>query len=198
MTSDMSDYRSELTRKHEAVIAPLSQEEEAQAITAVTRYLDDEDSDETGRRRILGVEMLVEKSQRQGHIPLRKIHVVVADYRRGRIRDLLIDGAGDITTIEHPHGFRPPFSPHEIEEAREIAEDDNHVAALAKAPGAFVSVFGPDEPVDSGTRLIGLRYVATQRSGAVTLLASVIVDLVGRRLLSFEAGALVEREGGTS
>ena len=164
-----ADLRSVQTRQLEAVLAPLAEEEQQQAIQAAEARI----TQETDRYRILGAEVAVEKPTGPDLAPERLIAVLAADYRNRRGLRVLMrpTGADEIEVLE----YEPVFHPDEIVEAREIAERDQRLGELAHREEQFVTPFSPISEV--GARLIGLHYFLSEGDEAARLVASVVVDL---------------------
>ena len=63
--------------------------------------------------------------------------------------------------------------------------------SIARQRGVFSSAFSPGSG-SVGSRNIGIRFVLTKEDASGVVLASVIVDLVEQRLISYEDGAARE------
>jgi hypothetical protein len=185
---------SEQTRQLETVIAPLSQEEERQAIEAVENYLTKDMEGETKSHfRILGVELKIDKPPRPEMVPARLIRVLVVDYGRRRNLNFVVDIEGKVVHVEDYRGLQPAFSSKEIEEAREISLRDDRITRIAKMRGSFVSAFGPAMATEGGNRLIGLHYALATQGQPARILGSVVIDLNEHKVVSVE---IVQTEGG--
>jgi hypothetical protein len=164
-----ADLRSVQTRQLEAVLAPLGEEEQQQAIQAAEARI----TQETDRYRVLGAELEVEKPTGPDLALERLIAVLAADYanRRGLRVRVRPTGADEIQVLE----YEPVFHPEEIAEARQIAERDQRLAGLARREEHLVTPFSPISEI--GARLIGLHYFLAEGDQAARLVASAVVDL---------------------
>jgi hypothetical protein len=182
------DLRSAETRQLEAVLAPLGEEEQQQAIQAAKARIDRE----TDRYRILGAEVMVEKPTDPDLAPERLIEVLAADYANRRGLRVLVrpTGAEEIEVLV----YEPVFHPDEIAEARQIAERDERLAELARREEHFVTPFSPASVV--GARVIGLRYLLAEGDGAARLVASVAVNLPAGEVIRLDLHEPEQDEGG--
>lgn len=166
-------------------LAPLGKREQRRAIAAARSKLESGlDPSAAERLRVLGAELVVRKPSR-GKIPVRLVDVVIRDETRQRNVSVLVGGNERVVAVEELE-FQPDIQPDEIEKAREVAERDRRVSAVARRRGAFVSVFVPAGHDAAKARLVGLRYAAPTRRETVAHLASAVVDLSAGELVSFE------------
>ena len=172
-------------------LAPLGKREQQRAIAAARSQLESGlEVSAVERLRVLGVELVVRKPSR-GTIPVRLVDVVIRDEVRERNVSVLVGANERVMAVEELE-FQPDLQPDEIDEAREIAERDPRVSAVARRRGAFVSVFVPAGHA-AKARLVGLRYAAPERRQTVAHIASVVVDLSAGELVSFERVAREQR-----
>jgi hypothetical protein len=173
-------------------LAPLGKREQQRAIAvAHSELASGLEAPAAEGLRVLGAELVVRKPSR-GTIPARLVDVVIRDEARQRNVSVLVGGNERVVAVEELE-FQPDIQPDEIEEAREIAERDRRVSAVARRRGAFVSVFVPAGH-DAKARLVGLRYAVPARRETVAHVASAVVDLSAGELVSF---GRVAREEGT-
>ena len=188
----MARTRSEMSTATKAlvkVIKPLTAKEERQAAAAAVRLLTGELSE---RYQIFPAELRIPKPSQPNSAPKRMIAVLVLDYEKRRITEVLVDPNGKLGQKTDLTGFQPVFLPVEILQARKIAEADESVSRAVRVRGVFASAFGPHVNGDPGGRLIGLRYATVDRNRNAQLLGEAVVDLSERRLVRFEAA---RREG---
>jgi hypothetical protein len=178
--------------KLRATLAPLGKREARRAIAAARSELESSlEASAAERLRVLGAELVVRKPSR-GTIPVRLVDVVIRDGARQRNVSVLVGGNERVVAVEELE-FQPDIQPDEIEEAREIAERDRRVSAVARRRGAFVSVFVPAGHDGAKARLVGLRYAALARRETVAHVASAVVDMSAGELVSFERVAREEK-----
>ena len=187
----MNKEMSELTRRLASVVVPLRKAEERGAIKATQAHLGKELSDHF---RIFGAELQIEKPPKAGALPSRMVGVLVVDYGKRRNLIALVDANGKVVKVDDLRGAQPAYMPEEIDEAREIAEQERRVASIAKTKGSFVSEFGPEHAADNA-RLIGLRYAVVGKHGVGQVLAHAIVDLSARKLVRFDEAPADARPG---
>jgi hypothetical protein len=182
------DLRSAETRQLDAVLGPLGEEEQQQAIQAAEARI----GRETDRYRILGAELLIEKPTDPDIAPERLVEVLAADYANRRGLRVLVrpTGAEEIEVL----AYEPVFHPDEIAEARQIAERDEGLAELARREEHFVTPFSPISEI--GARLIGLRYALAEGDGAARLVAGVAVDLPAGEVVRLDLHEREQDEGG--
>jgi hypothetical protein len=173
-----ADLRSVQTRQLEAMLAPLGEEEQQQAIQAAQARI----TQETDRYRILGAELAVEKPTGPDLLPERLIGVLAADYANRRGLRVLVrpTGADEIQVLT----YEPVFHPDEIAEARQIAERDQRLAELGRREEQLVTPFSPSSEI--GARLIGLHYFLAEDDQAARLVASAVVDLPAGEVLRLD------------
>ena len=177
----MASEMSKLTRALADAVRPITDTEEQAAREAALKLLGNELSQ---RRRVYGVELRVPKAD-SSQAAARYLAVVIGDYEKRRTFEVVVDAAGKLISRADLTGFQPAIVSEEIAEARKIAEAQPIIAALAKAPGAFVQPFGPHAEASPERRLVGLRYGSTSAAGPVAL-AEVEVDLARQKLIRFE------------
>jgi hypothetical protein len=178
---------SDLTRRIQKVIVPLSKTEERQVIKAVVRYMTEQNqSGIQPHFRVLTVGIIIDKPPMRDSLPQRTIRVLVADYGNKHNMDFVLDSAGKIIKVGEYPGLHPPFHDEEIKEARSIARKDDRVAHLEKMRGLFVNEFVPGIVSETNSRLVGLHYVLAKKNIGLKLLARVIVDLSENRIISVE------------
>lgn len=187
---------SELTRRMQKIIVPLSKTEERRAIKAVVTYMTKQyQSGIQPHFRILTLEIIIEKPPMPDSIPKRAIRVLVVDYGNKHNMDFVLDSAGKIINVGEYRGLQPAFHDEEIKEARYIAQKDNRVARLAKMRGLLVNEFAPEAISETNSRLVGLHYALAKKNIGLKLLARVIVDLSENRIISVEAEEMNLEEG---
>jgi hypothetical protein len=177
----MKSEMSQLTRELASVIAPLRAKEERAAIDAAKAHVAKDLSD---HYRILGAELRIDKPSAGGKVQ-RTLGVLILDYGNRRNLEVLLDTTGKVVRTVDLRGAQPAYSREEIEEAREIAEQDSRLARFAKMKGSFVSEFGPERTADNSRR-IGLRYARVDKVRVSGVLAHAVVDLSVRKLVHFE------------
>ena len=178
---------SDLTRRMQKVIVPLSKTEERRAIKAIVTYMTKQyQSGIQPHFRIIALEIVIEKPPMPESVPQRAIRILVADYGNKHNIDFVLDSAGKIIKVGEYRGLQPAFHDEEIKEARYIAQKDNRVARLAKMRGLLVNEFAPETISESNSRLIGLHYALAKKNIGLKLLARVIVDLSENRIISVE------------
>jgi hypothetical protein len=111
--------------------------------------------------------------------------VVIVDHGNRRNCQVLVRRNGQVLRVIDLNGAQPGFTTEEVEEAREIGEQDERVARFAKMKGSFVSEFGP-ERAPNNARQIGLRYAVVAKGRVPRVLARTIIDLSARKLVQFE------------
>src|SRR5712692_9631687 len=178
----MKQEMSKLTRDLAKVILPLKPREERAAINAAKVRVASELSD---HYRIFGAELRIDKPTDPTKTPLRMIGVLIVDYGNRRNFEVLVDGNSKVVRVIDLHGAQPAYTREEIEEAREIAEQDNRVGRFVKLKGSFVSEFGPERTGDN-SRQIGLRYAQILKGRVSDVLVHAVVDLSARKLIQFE------------
>jgi hypothetical protein len=177
--------RSGLTRRLQRVLAPVSKAEERRAMKSAIDYFVNKRNSDDVRYRVLGATLRVDKPPQPAAVPPRLIDVYIADYDDKRNLAIVVDRRGKVVRSE-TLGFQPAFHVEEIAEARQIAEQDERVARLAKRRGLFVSDFGPSPMGREDARLIGLRYAVARAHQRFVHLASVVVDLSERKIVHVE------------
>jgi hypothetical protein len=179
---------SDLTRRMQKIIVPLSKTEERRAIKAVVTYMTEQyQSGIQPHFRILTLEIIIEKPPMPESFPQRTLRVLVADYGNKHNMDFVLDSAGKIIKVGEYRGLQPAFHDDEIKEARHIAQKDNRVTRLAKMRGLLVNEFAPEAISETNSRLIGLHYALAKKNIGLKLIARVIVDLSENRIISVEA-----------
>ena len=163
-------------------IAPLTSKEERSAIGAAVKVLSDELSQ---RFQVFPVELRIEKPPTPNSPPKRRLSVLIFDYDKRRTTEVLLDTEGNLVQKTDLTGFQPAFLKQEIQQARDIAEKDERVAAAIRSRGTFASAFGPHDHGKPGARLVGLRYAAVDRKN-IRLLGEAVVDLSDLKLVNFE------------
>src|SRR5437870_3615817 len=124
MKSNMSD----LTKRLQKVITPLSKTEERQAIKSVTSYIKQQyPPGSEPHFRVFPPALSIEKPPRREAVPKRLIRLLVVDYGNRRNFDFLLDPGGKVVRVEPYQGLQPNFHDDEIREARQIAERDERV-----------------------------------------------------------------------
>ncbi len=194
----MKSYMSELTKRLQKIVKPITKAEERQTMKSVNSYINEEYSRTTVaiHFRILGAELWIDKSLQQDTTSQRLIRVLVADYGNRRNLEFLVDIKGKILQVQNYRGLQPAFHKDEIKEARTIVKRDNRIADTIKSTNGktttFVSAFVPEIISNNSTRpsrLVGLRYVSVQKGATASsflLLAKVIVDLSEQSIISFK------------
>ncbi len=177
----MPSEMSKLTLALGDAIRRITDTEERAAADAALKLLSNELSQ---RRRVYGVELRIQKAEPTA-TPLRYFAVVIGDYDKRRVLEVVVDSAGKLVSKTDLTGFQPPIVNDEVDEARKIAETQPIIAALARAPGGFVQAFGPHAEDAPQRRLVGLRYGAMASTGPRAL-AEVEVDLTRQKLIRFE------------
>src|SRR5437773_7181994 len=185
---------SPLTRKLEKIIAPLSKREEQLAIKSSIAQLT---ADAVGRAdshyQVLGAELAIERSTKQGALPKRRIRVLIVDYGTRRNLEYLVEG-GEVVE-SRAISFQPAFHPDELAKARRLADQDPRLASFIKQRGrVIVSAASPDEASDG--RLLSLRYALVPKNKPASFLATAVIDLSESKVLSVtEGGPVAEKEG---
>jgi hypothetical protein len=178
----MKAEMSESTRKIAKLVLPLRRREELAAIEAGKAHVAKDLSD---HYRILGAELRIDKPSDPRKVPIRTVSVVIVDYGNRRNCQVLVRRNGQVLRVIDLNGAQPGFTTEEVEEAREIGEQDERVARFAKMKGSFVSEFGP-ERAPNNARQIGLRYAVVAKGRVPRVLARTIIDLSARKLVQFE------------
>ncbi len=181
----MKPEMSKQTRGLASVVAPLKTRESQAAVKAAQAHVAKELSDHF---RILGAELRIDKPPDPAKKPRRIVSVLVADYGSRRNLEVLVDTRGGVVQVNDLRGPQPAYSAEEIAEARQIAEQDSRVRALARTKGLFVSDFGPERAADNARR-VGLRYAVVDKGGKGRLLAHAVVDLSAGKLTDFDQTA---------
>jgi hypothetical protein len=174
-----TDPRSPQTRQLEAVLAPLGEEEEQQAILSAAASI----ADISDRYRILGAEVVIEKPSAPDVVPERLLAVFVADYANRRSVRVPVQPTGAAGEIE-VLAYEPALHPDEVDEARRIAEQDERLARLVREERQVVGVFSPVSEV--GAREVGLHYALPRGDRPAELVATVVVSLVAGEILQLE------------
>jgi hypothetical protein len=132
---------------------------------------------------VLWAELRIDKPERRGALPLRRIAVVIIDYDHKRSVEFLVDTRGTVVG-ERALAFSLPFAADEVAHARRIAERDSRVERILTAGGSFDGTFHPGHRPEA--RLVGLRYALDRRRHQFRLLGGVVVDLCEERVVSFD------------
>jgi Cu2+-containing amine oxidase len=181
----MARIRKEMSAGTKAllnVVKPLTAKEERNATIAAVKYLG---ADLSQRYRVFPVELRIEKPAKPSAAPQRMVAVLVVDYENRRTIEVLVDAQAKAVGKTDLSGYQPAFLAEEIQQAREIAEQDERVAKAIRVRGVFASAFGPHRDGDPGARLVGLRFAAEDRKRGARLLGEAVVDLSAQKLMNF-------------
>jgi hypothetical protein len=163
--------------------APLGKREQERAIRVALAEIEGQ------RYRVLAAELAIDKPARRDEPPARMVRVVVADYDRCRVVDMLVDASGKPARAPELLRYQPAFHPDEIVEARGIAEREPRFAELARTRGLLVMPFAAPVSERPG-RLVGLRYLVPAEAGAEPPpLIEVIVDLCAGQVQGYAPSA---------
>lgn len=173
---------SESTRKIAKLVLSLRRREELATIEAARAHLAKDLSD---HYRILGAELRIDKPSDPSKVPIRTVSVMIVDYGNRRNCEVLVGRKGQVLRVIDLNGAQPGFTTEEVEEARQIGEQDERLARFAKMKGSFVSEFGPDR-APNNARQIGLRYAVVAKGRVPRVLARTIIDLSAGKLVQFE------------
>jgi hypothetical protein len=185
----MSSAMSDLTKRLQKVIGPLTKKEERRARDAVLEHLRREHpAVGEPRVQVFAPELRIEKPPRRGAVPARLIRVLVADYANRRRLDFTIDPDGGVVTVQPYNGLPVAPANEELLRARAIARQDDRIARVTRTRGVFVSEFAPDTPAEEGARLIGLRYVRVAKGRRFELVARAVIDLSAESVVFVEQG----------
>jgi len=177
-------FMSDLTRKMQAVIRPVSKAEINKVKKEVVAYICKQQSGVKSRFRIIEISLSINKPDKRESVPSRLIRAIVADYSNNKNIEFILDSKGRIVRAMDYEGLQPAANDEEIKEALVIARSDERVADLLATKGLFVTSFAPSP--DTNNRVIGLTYsLAKKRFGSQSL-ARVAVDLSERKVTSFE------------
>lgn len=182
----MKSKLSPSTRRLKQVLTPLGKSEERRAITAALEFYRSQSDQASGRIRVLGAELRINKPSARNALPRREVGVVIVDYDRRQTLELILNSRGQVQRC-NPLSYQPTVHKDEIREARQIAENDPAAAVLVRQRGISVDVFAPGQVSTGSNRVIGLRYLISRDKTAVTILATAAVDLSESKLLNFEA-----------
>lgn len=174
---------SNLTRRMQKVIAPLSRGEEKRAVKLVSAQLAEQYPPGTkSDYRVFPPIVAIEKPENRETIPERLIRVFVVDYAHKRNLEFILDADLRVVRTEDYRGIQPALLTEELEEADRIARRDRELRRLLKQRGIFLSEFAPEPEPQDGSRMAGLRYVLKKKSGEFEMVARVVVNLSERRV----------------
>ncbi len=168
----MAKEMSELTERWRATLTPLTDVEERRAIEVAlaswTHRLEDP--------VVRGVELGVTKPRHRHEPPSRRVRVVVTERGGARAHETVLDPDGAIIEERDLGPMNLPYTSEEIEQARDVAGRDEHVAGRLVGRAVGVGTFGPSLG-DSGHRLVGLHFLDVTDQESPRPIVSVVVDL---------------------
>ena len=177
-------YMSDLTRKMQSVIRPISKGELNGVNKKVDAYISKQEGEFRPRFRIIEIGLSINKPDKPESVPSRLIRALVADYSNNRYIEFILDSKGDIVRVKDYEGLQPGASDEEIKEASTIARSDKRLADLLTTKGLLVTSFGPHS--DTKNRVIGLCYSLTKKRIGSQSIAKAVVDLSERQVTFFE------------
>ena len=160
------------------VLAPLGAEEERRAVEAALEA--------TGGARentvVRGVELAIDKAPGRDERPLRRARVLLSVRAESVVREVLVDPEGKVVSDRELGPRNLPYLETEVNEARAVAERDEHVAKRLAGLKVGVGTFAPMLPTaeTSGAerhRLVGLHFLDVANPDLPRPLISVVVDL---------------------
>lgn len=174
---------SEQTKAYAAaVLAPLSEEEAAQAVQAALEALaaghvaqDD--------LRVYAPRLRIDKPGARDEAPTRSVWVRVRERSRRAVHEVVVR---DGTVVQHEvsRGSSPPFSAEELGEAARLVAGESGLRELLDQAGTELEWFSPGHGDD---RVVGVRVVRVENHRVVEDLGAAAVDL--------DAMTVVERGG---
>jgi hypothetical protein len=175
VTTEMSS----LTEKMREVLAPLGAEEERRAIEAALEA--------RGKARenllVRGAELVVDKPGGRGERPLRRVRVLLSARAESVVREILVEGNGKVVSDRELGPRNLPYLEAEVDEARAVAERDEHVARRLTGYQVGVGTFAPMLQAAGRHRLVGLHFLDVSNPDIPQPLTSVVVDLATGQLV---------------
>jgi hypothetical protein len=182
---------SAVTDRAREVLVPLGEAEAERAVQAALDRVGPGTATE-----LCGFELLIEKAQRRGEVPLRRVRVLIGEAASDVGYEVIVDDAGKVISADRLEGQNFPFLSEEIDRAEAIAASHERVAQLLQRPDVRAGAFHPPRH-EAGHRLVGLHYM-TSDPATIEMLATVVVDLATGEVVSFigdDSGARRPREG---
>jgi len=181
----MATEMSSLTERMRGLLAPLTAEEQRRAVASALAV-----AEADGRSlHVHGVELALEKPDRRGAPPARRVRVRMSEPASIMIREVLVDGEGQVVSDVECGPRNLPYGEDEIDRAREVAERDERVAQRIAGCHVGVGTYALPLP-ESGHRLVGLHFVDISDAAIPQPLTSVGVDLATGEVVSVrQAGA---------
>jgi len=180
---------SGLTERWAGVLAPLTEVEERRAVEAAVASWRGRLEDPVVR----GVELAVSKPGRRDESPSRHVRVVLTERGGAVAHETVVDSGGAITDERDLGPINLPYTVAEVEQAREVAGRDEHVAGQLGGRTYGVGTFGPSLG-DSGHRLVGLHFVDVTDPNIPRPIVSAVVDLAAGAVVG-EPSQHVDRRG---
>jgi hypothetical protein len=169
---------SAVTDRAREVLVPLGEAEAERAVQAALEQVGPEIAIE-----LRGYELLIEKAQRRGEVPVRHVRVIIGEAASDVGYEVIVDDTGKVVSADRREGQNFPFLSDEIDRAEEIAARHESVAQLLERPDVRAGAFHPPRH-QAGHRLVGLHYMTSDPT-TIEMLATVVVDLARGEVVSF-------------